>query len=100
MLPLLVLPCLGAAGEAEKKPWPLWDGKETVGDYARRTGLKAEETLDLGGGVTMKFVLIPAGEFVMGSRSRRSPGARRRGTGSWARGFSVWPSWRSRYKPI
>jgi formylglycine-generating enzyme required for sulfatase activity len=51
----------------EKKAYPLWDGKEAVAEYAKRAGLEPEMTLDLGDGVKMEFVLIPAGKFVMGS---------------------------------
>ncbi|HEY3323323.1 MAG TPA: hypothetical protein VGP72_22905 [Planctomycetota bacterium] len=44
------------------QPWPLWDGKESVADYARRAGLEPTKTLDLGGGVTLETVLFPAGK--------------------------------------
>jgi RNA polymerase sigma factor (sigma-70 family) len=50
-----------------KESFPLWDGKEPVSEYAKRVGLEPEMTLDLGDGVKMEFVLIPAGKFVMGS---------------------------------
>lgn len=53
---------------ATQPAYPLWDGKESVGDYAKRAGIKdIEITLDLDGNVTMKLVLIPAGKFLMGS---------------------------------
>jgi formylglycine-generating enzyme required for sulfatase activity len=52
---------------ADAAPWALWDGKETVEQYARRVDLSATKTLDLGGGVTLDLVLIPAGKFVMGT---------------------------------
>ena len=49
--------------------WPLWDGKESVADYAKRAGIKdVEMTLDLGGGVAIKLTLIPAGKYLQGLR--------------------------------
>jgi formylglycine-generating enzyme required for sulfatase activity/serine/threonine protein kinase len=53
----------------ETVAWPLHDGKGPVADYAKRVGLPATETLDLGDGVKMEFVLIPAGEFMMGDET-------------------------------
>ena len=35
--------------------------------YARRAGLEPTRTLDLGNGIKMEMVLIPAGKFVMGT---------------------------------
>ena len=55
------------AAQPEAVVWPLHDGKEPIADYARRVGLPPTETLDLGGGVKMEFVLVPAGEFSMGT---------------------------------
>ena len=60
---LSFLVVLGAAPAGD---YPLWDGKESVADYAKRAGLKPTLTLDLGG-VPWEGVLIPAGAFVMGS---------------------------------
>jgi formylglycine-generating enzyme required for sulfatase activity len=62
---ILLLAALSAhAGEAS---YPSWDGKESMADYARRTGLAPTLTLDLGNGVKWEGMLIPAGTFVMGS---------------------------------
>ncbi len=61
----LVLPfCVTAADPAK---YPLWDGKESVAEYAKRAKLEPTLTLDLGGGVKWEGVLIPAGSFMMGS---------------------------------
>ena len=56
-----------------KPTWPFWDGQETNTEYARRTGLAATKTLDLGNGVKLDLVLIPAGKFIMGTPEPESP---------------------------
>ena len=49
-------------------PAPLWDGNETIIDYARRAGIaQTQPVLDLDGNVTLKLTLVPAGKFLMGS---------------------------------
>jgi formylglycine-generating enzyme required for sulfatase activity len=64
------------AAEPVQAEWPLWDGKESVADYAKRAGIKdAQMDLDLGSGVVMKVTLIPAGTFVMGAVLERREGA-------------------------
>jgi formylglycine-generating enzyme required for sulfatase activity len=52
---------------AEAPKYPLWDGKESITDYAARAKLAPTLTLDLGDGVKWEGVLIPAGSFMMGS---------------------------------
>jgi formylglycine-generating enzyme required for sulfatase activity len=64
---LLAAPLLIAAGRPAGKAFPLWDGKETIAAYAKRTKLPPALTLDLGGGVKWEGGLIPPGTFVMGS---------------------------------
>jgi formylglycine-generating enzyme required for sulfatase activity len=56
-------------GEAKGKPksYPLWDGKEPVAAYAKRAKLEPMVALDLGGGLHLEMVLVPAGTFTMGS---------------------------------
>ena len=68
LLALLPLLCALARGsDAPAKPWPLWDGQESIVQYAQRVNLPPTKTLDLGNGVTLELVLIPAGEFIMGT---------------------------------
>jgi formylglycine-generating enzyme required for sulfatase activity len=53
---------------SDKQPaYPLWDGSESVADYAKKVNLSPTKTLDLGNGVNMELVLIPAGKFIMGT---------------------------------
>ena len=67
-LVLLACALAGGAEAAQSEPaYPLWDGKETITDYARRTGLEPTAALDCGNGVTMELVLVPAGKFIMGT---------------------------------
>ena len=56
------------AGEPSTSPaYPLWDGVETVADYAEKVKLPSTKTLDLGNNVKLELVLIPAGKFIMGT---------------------------------
>ena len=66
-LPLLILALTLASSLPAAEPYPLWDGHETVADYARRVNLPPTKTLDLGDNLKLEFVLIPAGKFVMGT---------------------------------
>jgi formylglycine-generating enzyme required for sulfatase activity len=62
-----VTPTLARGAEPDAKPWPLWDGQETIVQYAQHVNLPPTKTLDLGNGVKLELVLIPAGEFIMGT---------------------------------
>lgn len=64
-LPLLLL--LLSSVLAGEPTYPLWGGSESVADYAKRVNLPPTKTLDLGSGVKMELVLIPAGKFIMGT---------------------------------
>jgi formylglycine-generating enzyme required for sulfatase activity len=44
------------------------EAKRIQAESARALGIPVEKEISLGGGVTMKFVWIPPGEFMMGSR--------------------------------
>jgi formylglycine-generating enzyme required for sulfatase activity len=69
----LALEGLAAAAEAPAPggpaapAYPLWDGQESIAQYARRANLPPTQTLDLGNGVKLELVLIPAGKFTMGT---------------------------------
>ncbi len=75
---------IAAEPTAAGAKWPLWDGKESVADYAQRAGIKdVQIELDLGpkgtetedsrtsdeadSHVVMNLTLIPAGKFIMGA---------------------------------
>jgi formylglycine-generating enzyme required for sulfatase activity len=70
-LPSVAALLMGLAVSAAEPPaspsWPLWDGSESVEQYAKRAKLEPTKTLDLGNGVKLEMVLIPAGKFVMGT---------------------------------
>ncbi|MGD0091177.1 MAG: SUMF1/EgtB/PvdO family nonheme iron enzyme [Planctomycetota bacterium] len=62
-----------AAKEAKKKQDESWAGREKTRAAQPDAGaLPKELTLDLGGGVRMDMVLVPAGEFMMGSSRKPS----------------------------
>ena len=53
--------------------FPLWDNVEPVSEYAKRVKLPPTQTLDLGDGVKLELVLIPAGKFMMGTPENEKP---------------------------
>jgi hypothetical protein len=64
---LLLAAAVGCAAEPRARPWPFWDGEESLQDYGRRVGLPPAKILVVGNGVKLDLVLIPAGEFLMGA---------------------------------
>jgi len=76
---IAVLACAATCGGDEQspaqaaKPWHLWDGRESIEHYAKRANLPPAKTLDLGNGVNLELVLIPAGKFIMGTPEPESP---------------------------
>jgi formylglycine-generating enzyme required for sulfatase activity len=70
---LLVGLAAWAAEPPQPKASPLWDGAESIEQYAKKAGLEPTKTLDLGNGIKMELVLIPAGKFTMGTEEPESP---------------------------
>ncbi len=74
LLPLIVIVLAGSLSASEPaSTYPLWDGRESVADYAKRVNLSPTKTLDLGNGVKLELVLIPAGKFMMGTPAPEKP---------------------------
>jgi formylglycine-generating enzyme required for sulfatase activity len=85
MLPLIMIALIaGGCGEKKTGEKTTATGKtptteDTPEDAKAPAAPPKDLTLDLGGGVTMKLVLIPAGEFMMGSRDTAEEVARKAG---------------------
>jgi hypothetical protein len=73
-LPVLFLcTLLAESALAAADAYPLWDGRESMETYARRAHLSPTKSIDLGSGVTLDFVLVPAGQFIMGVPEPKTP---------------------------
>jgi formylglycine-generating enzyme required for sulfatase activity len=53
-------------------PFDLKEARRRQAEYAKSTGLPIEQTVDLGRGMELEMVLIPPGEFQMGSPADES----------------------------
>lgn len=62
--------CLGGGADHLAALKKLSPARYALWDRILRTEYKQEMTLDLGGGVTMAFVLVPAGTYMMGGRKK------------------------------
>src|SRR5207253_1381434 len=58
---------LPAPVKSPSHPFSFWDGEESVAAYAARVNLPPTKSLDIGGGEKIELILIPAGEFTMGT---------------------------------
>jgi hypothetical protein len=54
----------GSLSASEPAAYPLWNGQESVVEYAKKVNVPATKTLDLGNGVNMELVFIPEGKFI------------------------------------
>ena len=54
-------------------PCPLWNGQESIANYAKKVNLPPVRNIDLGNGVNIETVLIPAGKFAMGTPEHEKP---------------------------
>jgi len=63
---LLALTLVLAALPTGATEFPFWEG-EPIEEYAKNANLEPTRRLDLGHGVAMEMVLVPAGSFIMGT---------------------------------
>jgi formylglycine-generating enzyme required for sulfatase activity len=67
ILPDLSTANLSPRNATSSHSYQLWNGEESIASYADTAKLPATKTVAIGGGETIEFVLVPAGEFLMGT---------------------------------